>query len=201
MIAATMGLLLGLGAGAQTAPSHALAAGGQPDTNCIVMGMPTEGRLSPLDSLTFTLDDHAAVKICYGRPSARGRTMIGGREVPYGSLWRTGANEPTMIHTTVPLSVAGIEIEAGSYSLYTIPKEGEWTVIVNRSITQWGHIARYTSKVKEQEVGSAAVPSERLGEHAETMTFRAEQEGSGETLLLLEWEHTRVTIPIQAREG
>ena len=126
--------------------------------------------------------------------------MIGAREVPYGKLWRTGANEPTMIHTPVPLSVAGIEIGPGSYSLYTIPGEGDWVLIVNSSITQWGHIAEYSSKVKAQEMGSAEVRSERLDDHVETMTFRTETGLGGETVLLLEWEHTRLSIPIAARE-
>lgn len=169
------------------------------ESHCIVMGMPTDERVSPLDSITFHIDHHP-VKICYGRPSARGRTMIGGREVPYGKLWRTGANEPTMIHTQVPLSVAGIEIGPGSYSLYTIPGEGDWVVIVNSSITQWGHIAEYSSKVKAQEMGSAEVHSERLDDHVETMTFSTEAGAGGATLLVLEWEHTRVSIPIVARE-
>ena len=169
------------------------------DAHCIIMGMPTEERVSPLDSITFRIDHHA-VKVCYGRPSARGRTMLGGKEVPYGKLWRTGANEPTMIHTPVPLSVAGIEIGPGSYSLYTIPGEGEWVVIVNSSITQWGHIAEYSSKVKAQEMGSAEVHRDWLDDHVEKMTFRTEAGSDGATLLVLEWEHTRVSIPIAARE-
>ena len=169
------------------------------DAHCIIMGMPTEERLSPLDSITFRIDQHV-VKVCYGRPSARGRTMLGGKEVPYGKLWRTGANEPTMIHTPVPLSVAGIEIGPGSYSLYTIPGEGEWVVIVNSSITQWGHIAEYSSKVKAQEMGSAEVHRDWLDDHVEKMTFRTEAGSDGATLLVLEWEHTRVSIPITARE-
>ena len=169
------------------------------DAHCIIMGMPTEERVSPLDSITFRIDHHA-VKVCYGRPSARGRTMLGGKEVPYGKLWRTGANEPTMIHTPVPLSVAGIEIGPGSYSLYTIPGEGEWVVIVNSSITQWGHIAEYSSKVKAQEMGSAEVHRDWLDDHVEKMTFRTEAGSDGATLLVLEWEHTRVSIPIAAGE-
>jgi hypothetical protein len=122
--------------------------------------------------------------------------MIGGRDVPFGRLWRTGANEPTMIHTTATISVAGIEIERGSYSLYTVPGEDEWVVIVNRAITQWGHIAEYSYKVKAQEVGKAKVLPQRLDNHVETMRFTAEPaEGSGVTLVL-EWEHTRVPIPV-----
>ncbi len=179
-----------------------LAAGGPflspqgPDTACVVMNMPTEGRVSPLDSITFQVDGDP-VKLCYGRPSARGRTMIGGPDVPFGRLWRTGANEPTMIHTTVPITVAGIAIAPGSYSLYTVPGEERWEVVVNRSITQWGHIARYSSRVRAQEVGRATVQREALDRQVETLTFRTEPRRDG-VVLLLEWEHTRVPIPVAA---
>jgi hypothetical protein len=75
------------------------------DSACPVLlpnDVPVKGRQSPLDSLTFTVANQT-VKVCYGRPSARGRTMIGGQGVPYGKLWRTGANEPTVIFTPVAL--------------------------------------------------------------------------------------------------
>lgn len=122
--------------------------------------------------------------------------MIGGRDVPYGRIWRTGANEPTMIHTMVSLNIAGIDVDRGSYSLYTIPGEDEWIVILNRSITQWGHIARYNYKVKEQEVGRAVIARERPAGHVETLTFRTRQ-ADNMVQLLMEWEHSRITIPIQ----
>ncbi|UCD24573.1 MAG: DUF2911 domain-containing protein [Gemmatimonadota bacterium] len=171
-----------------------------PDTACVVMDMNIEDRLSPLDSLTFEVDGHP-VKVCYGRPSARGRTMIGGHDVPYGKLWRTGANEPTMIHTTVPITVAGIQLEKGSYSLYTRPGEQEWVVILNRSITQWGHIASYNYKVRKQEVGQARLPRERPEQHVELMTFRAELATNGGVVLVLEWEQSQIRIPIATATG
>jgi hypothetical protein len=197
MIAASMSVILLLLPGTGAPPGLVPAAGFGPDTSCIVMDMPTDDRVSPLDSLTISVQGHP-VKICYGRPSARGRTMIGGRDVPFGRLWRTGANEPTMIHTTAAIAVAGIEIKRGSYSLYTVPGEDEWVVIVNRSITQWGHIAEYSYKVKAQEVGKAKVSPEHLDDHVETMRFRAEPAGEDGVTLVLEWERTRVAIPVTA---
>lgn len=170
-----------------------------PDTACIVMDMAIDDRMSPLDSLTFEVGGHP-VKLCFGRPSARGRTMIGGRDVPYGKLWRTGANEPTMIHATAPMTVAGIKLEKGSYSLYTRPGNEEWVVIINRSITQWGHIASYDYKVRKQEVGQVALPPERPEQHVETMTFRTEPESDGSVILILEWERSQLRIPIAATE-
>lgn len=178
-------------------PVRAVLAPAAADTACIVMVMDLESRSSPLDSLSFEVEGQT-VKICYGRPSARGRTMIGGRNVPYGKLWRTGANEPTMIHTTTALSVAGIDVEPGSYSLYTIPTEDEWEIIVNRSITQSGHEGRYSEEVKAQEVGRGTVPSERMEDHVESFAIRSEPAESGVTVIL-EWEHTRVRIPVRGK--
>jgi len=121
--------------------------------------------------------------------------MIGGDAVPYGALWRTGANEPTMIHTPVAISVAGVEVEPGTYSLYTVPTAGDWEIIVNRSISQWGRENRYTDEIKAQEVGRGTAKSEHIDDHVETFTMRAEQSGNG-AILFLEWEHTRVRVPI-----
>jgi hypothetical protein len=158
--------------------------------------MPVEDRASPYDSTSFQVGA-TAVKICYGRPSARGRTMIGGEAVPYDQLWRTGANEPTIVHLSGPASIAGVSVDAGSYSLYTIPTAGEWTIIVNRSIDQWGHESQYTDEIRAHEVGRGTAPRQQLDDHVETFTIRAAERGA-EADLILEWERTRVTIPIRA---
>ena len=169
------------------------------DSACPVLqpdDVPVKGRQSPLDSLTLTVAKRT-VKICYGRPSSRGRTMIGGQGVPYGKLWRTGANEPTVIFTPVALDIAGVQVPAGKYSLYTVPAQKEWEIIVNRSTSQWGHESTYTPEVKAQEVGRAKVPAGATSTPVETFTISA-QPGSGEEQqLVLAWEKTRVAIPIK----
>lgn len=157
--------------------------------------LPLATRQSPLDSVSFVVGT-ARVKLCYGRPSVRGRTIFGGGLVPFGKLWRTGANEPTMIHTTGPLVIAGVRVPAGSYSIYTIPGSANWDVIVNRSITQWGHESQYTEAVRNQEVGRGSARSEALSDPVETLTFRVEPAPDQATVLLLEWERTRVRIPL-----
>ncbi len=135
-------------------------------------------------------------KVCYGRPSAKGRTMIGGGAVPYDKIWRTGANEPTMIHTSGQLNIAGIAIEPGSYSVYTVPGEHGWQIVLNRSTTQWGHERFYTGDVAAQEIGRADVESRRASSHVESFTMRTE--GSGDVVtLILEWENTLVAVPIR----
>jgi DUF2911 family protein len=169
-----------------------------PDTACPHRNVPIEGRKSPLDSVTFTLSNQP-IKVCYGRPSSNGRVMLGGTHVPYGKLWRTGANEPTIFYAPVPLSVAGIQVAPGVYSLYTVPGRKEWEVIVNKSVSQWGHESEYTPEVKAQEVGRAKVKAETTDKPLETFTIRAEPQGGKAASLILEWEKTKVRIPIQSK--
>lgn len=170
------------------------------DSACPVLlpnDVPVQGRQSPLDSLTFTAAK-GTVKVCYGRPSARGRTMIGGQGVPYGKLWRTGANEPTVIFTPVSLEIAGVKVPPGKYSLYSVPGEKEWEIIVNRSTSQWGHENAYTKEVKAQEVGRGKAPAEKLSAPVETFTISRDPAGGETQRLVLAWEKTRVAIPIKA---
>jgi hypothetical protein len=158
---------------------------------------PTTNRPSPYDSLKIRMGARQAL-LCYGRPSAGGRIMIGGAAIPFGKLWRTGANEPTIIHLAFPAMIAGIPVQPGSYSIYTVPNEDEWDVIVNRSVSQWGIERDYTDAIKAQEIGRGKARSERLTQHVEKLVFRSENMTSNGIDLLLEWEKTRVRIPIRA---
>ena len=169
---------------------------GHPNTSCPSRNVPLQSRKSPLDSLTFKVANQP-VKVCYGRPSSRGRVMLGGKDIPYGKLWRTGANEPTIFFTSIPLKVGGIDVPAGVYSLYTVPGKTEWEIIVNRSISQWGKEDQYTDELKAQELGRASVKSESVAAPIETFTIRAEPAGN-DARLVLEWEKTRVKIPFNA---
>jgi hypothetical protein len=166
------------------------------DTTCPSRNVPLEGRKSPLDSLTFTIAG-SPVKVCYGRPSSRGRVMLGGSQIPYGKLWRTGANEPTIFFAPIPLRVAGLRVPPGVYSLYTVPGPREWEIIVNKSTSQWGEEGRYTAEVKAQELGRAKVKAETVSPTVETFTIRAEPGTAKAASLLLEWEKTRIRIPVQ----
>jgi hypothetical protein len=159
--------------------------------------MPVAGRASPYDSVNVTVDGKAA-QICYGRPYTKGRAIFG-ELLKYGELWRTGANEPTILHIPFAASVAGVNVAPGSYSIYTIPGETSWTVIVNRSTDQWGHESRYTADVEAQDVGRGTVQREILEAPVEQFTISAEPQDAGGTHLILDWEKTRVRIPITAR--
>lgn len=177
-----------------------------PDTLCIwnrsampgrpPITMPDTRRTSPRDSVSVQVGA-AAVKVCYSRPSARGRTMIGGEAVPFGRIWRTGANEATMLHTTGALMIAGVHVEPGTYALYTVPGEREWEIVLNRSYLQWGHESTYTDSVRAQEVGRGRVPARATAAPVEQFTIRAEPAAGGNADLVLEWETTRVVVPVR----
>lgn len=154
-------------------------------------------RTSPYDSVMVMVGSRHAM-LCYNRPSVKSRVIFG-ELVPYGKLWRTGANEPTIIHLPFAASIAGVNVEPGSYSIYTVPGQSEWDVVINRSISQWGHEGSYNDEVKAQEVGRGKVKSEAIATPVELFTIRTEPAGQNATNLVLEWEKTRVRVPVQAR--
>lgn len=188
---------------AEEAADPALSAG---DTVAVAAVTPTctpsdrmaiEGRASPYDSVAFMIGGQEA-KLCYGRPSVKDRVIFGGDVVPYDTLWRTGANEPTILHLPVPAEIAGIPVDAGSYSIYTVPGRAEWQIVVNSSTSQWGHESQYTDEVRGNEVGRAAVPAEQTENAVETFVIHAEVADPGVDLVL-EWEETRVRVPVRPR--
>ena len=156
-------------------------------------------RPSPMAALRFDVGD-AQVKLCYGRPAARGRKMIGGPPVPFGHLWRTGANEPTIMISTAPIEIAGVLVPAGRTALYTVPGPETWEVVLNASTSQWGIESEYTDAVRRSELGRAIVRAETSPVYRERLTFTFEPlPGRPSGLLRLEWERVRVTLPVDRR--
>jgi hypothetical protein len=144
-------------------------------------------RPSPLMRTRFVVGDTEAL-LCYGAPSARGREIMGGLVV-YGQLERIGANEPTTIHLDGPASVGGVAVGPGSYSIYAIPSADEWEIFLNSDWERWG--IPIDNGVRTTEVGSFTATPEPMDEFVETLRYRWD---GGE--LLLEWENTRVRIPV-----
>jgi len=149
-------------------------------------------RSSPMGSTMVPIGGER-VRICYGRPAARGRTMLGGSRVPFGRLWRTGANEPTTIITPIALSVAGVTVPPGRTALYTIPGPETWELILNASTSQWGIESEYSDEVRSHEIGRAIVASERSDSFVERLSFLPDSTG-----VVLVWEGIRVRIPMEA---
>jgi hypothetical protein len=163
---------------------------------CWVRGS-TAQRPSPLDSATVDIDG-TTVKVCYGRPSARSRTIMGGL-VPFGEPWRLGANEATSISVPFAAEIAGVPVPPGAYSLYAIPGESSWKIVVNRATARWG--IPIDAGVRARDVGAGTVSVEKLKAGVETLTLSFDPPTGSTTDLVIDWETTRVRIPLRRVGG
>jgi hypothetical protein len=150
---------------------------------------------SPPGTATFTFGDGKTVTITYSRPSMKGRTIFGGL-VPYGKVWRTGANAATTLKTDVDLTIGGASVPAGTYTLYSIPEEKKWTLIINKETGQWGtkydqaqDLARVEMKVSKP----AAAPVEQF-------TIGFDQTGNTGAVLKLEWADTLAKVDVAEKK-
>jgi hypothetical protein len=128
------------------------------------------------------------VKVGYGQPSKRDRVIFG-KLVPYGQVWRTGANEATEISFAKDTKFGGKAIKAGTYSLFTIPAENEWTIILNSELKQWGSYDY--EKIKAKNVLEVTAPVKKLDKAVEKLTFRFE--GGN---MIIEWDTTQVQVKL-----
>jgi hypothetical protein len=144
-------------------------------------------RVSPNASVSQTVGV-TTVEITYGRPATRDRTIFG-EFVSYGDVWRTGANEATVIDVSTPVSISGEMLAAGRYSLFTIPGEDEWTIIFNETADQWGAYNYDESK------DALRVTTESMsGPDHEMLTFAFESVTDTSATLLIQWADTHVPI-------
>jgi predicted methyltransferase len=152
-------------------------------------------RPSPPDSAEARVGG-ARVKVCYSRPAARGRRIMG-ELIPLGTLWRTGANEATVLRADRPVSVGDVRLEPGWYSIYTVPQPEEWAVVLNRLADRDGLVI--DEWVRSHDVGRFTVPVEDTGSHVENLTVRFEAEAAEAAFMVIEWERTRVRLPVRFR--
>lgn len=131
--------------------------------------------------------DGVAITLEYGRPNVNGR-RIWGDLVPYASVWRTGADEASTITFAEDVVVQGEELAAGTYGLFTIPGESEWTIIFNEIADQWGAFS-YDQGKDALRVGATPRP----GQHVEAMEFVID--GSS---VVLRWETLEVPFEVAA---
>lgn len=133
------------------------------------------------------------ITVTYGRPSARGRKIFG-QLIPFDSLWRTGANDCTALALRETVIIGGKKIPVGKYSLFSIPAQEEWTLILNRDATLHGAFG-YDSQV---DIHRFKVKPEATGRFYETFTIEfGDFNPRGESSLNLMWENTMVKIPLQ----
>lgn len=150
-------------------------------------------RASLADSAQVTVAG-AVLKVCYSRPSVRGRQVAGGL-VPYGQPWRLGADEPTTLHVPFRAEIGGVRVQPGAYSLYVVGSERNWDVHVNRSVNRWG--IPIDAAVQAEDVGTATVPVEPVSPPVELLTLSFAPASGNGTELVIEWERLKVRIPIR----
>lgn len=160
----------------------------------VPMDMPARGndeaRPSP-NALVGQTIGTTNVFVSYSRPSVRDREIFGGL-VPFGEVWRTGANEATVVHFSDNVKVAGQPLAAGSYGLFTIPGEDSWTVIFNTGSEQWGSFNH------DPSMDRLRIDVEpRMGEQVEQMSFWFENVGDDSGMLVLAWDDVMVPIAIE----
>jgi len=136
--------------------------------------------------------------VAYCSPSKKGRDIFG-TLVPYDKVWRTGANEPTTFATKSDIKVGGETLAAGTYSVWTVPGESQWRVILNDDIPDWGVTlssgGRETTRKPEHDVMELIVPVQKMNEVEEMFTIDFE-EGDRGLNLVFSWDMTKVSLPI-----
>ncbi|MEP7323731.1 MAG: DUF2911 domain-containing protein [Saprospiraceae bacterium] len=133
--------------------------------------------------------DNALLKVVYGAPSKKGRNVFGGLE-PYGKVWRTGANEATEITFKKDVMFGDKSVKAGTYTLFTIPTEKEWTIILNSELHQWG--AYGYDKVKDKDVAQIKVTPTALMDVQELFVIKPTDKGFD-----IVWDKTSVSVPVK----
>ena len=153
-----------------------------------ISGKALEPRPSPMAVATLK-DGDTYVKVVYNQPHLKGRKMIGDQE-PYGKVWRLGANEATEITLTEGITVGGKELAAGTYSMFAIPNEDQWTIIFNSGLGQWGAY----SYDESLDVLRVDVPVKEADKTYEAFTIWFSEDGSA---MNMAWGETLVAVPIK----
>ena len=147
---------------------------------------------SPPATASVTIDGKA-IKINYCAPSMHGRKIAGGL-VPYGKVWRAGANDATILHTEADLNIGGVAVPKGDYSLYVLPEQNEWKLIVNKKTGQWGiNHDGSTTEDPAFDVGRATMTLGKTGP-VETFKIGLTEAGPKAGKLQMEWENTVASI-------
>jgi hypothetical protein len=154
------------------------------------MGQDKSKRPSPPASASCKFSDGKTVKIDYSSPRAKGRKIFGGL-VPYGEVWRAGANEATTFVADTNVTVGGKAVPAGSYTLFTLPKADAWTLIISKKTGEWG--TDYAGE--KEDLARVPMSVSKTSSPVENFTVAFDQAG-GKCTLRMEWENTRAKLEI-----
>ncbi len=134
----------------------------------------------------------AIVRVTYSRPQMNAREIFG-KLVPYGKVWRTGANEAAEIKFYQDIELAGKNVKAGTYSLFTIPGEKEWSIILNSEMDYWGAFSYKAAN----DILRVTAPATELNTTVENFTIQFESKGEKQGLMKLAWDKTVVEVPFK----
>jgi hypothetical protein len=149
---------------------------------------------SPPGTASHSFADGKKVTIDYSRPFVKGRKIIG-ELVPYGKVWRTGANSATSLTTTADLTIGGTAVPAGKYTLYSLPSESGWKLIINKQTGQWG-----TEYKEDQDLARVDMQVAKTSAPVEQFTISFEKTAGDSTKLKLEWENTSATVEVKEKK-
>lgn len=153
--------------------------------------------LSPKETIQFS-EFGLDISITYGRPYKKGRLIFGykgeGALVPYDKYWRLGANEATEITFSRDVKFSGVDVKAGSYRMYAIPKDGEWKIVLNAELGKWG--AWEADHDYDVATGEAYPLFQKEGEPIEQFTIEIAEGGDG-ALINFKWDRLIVSIPVK----
>jgi len=155
-------------------------------------GQDKSKRPSPHDSTEVTLKGKK-ITIEYGRPFLKGR-KVGQELAPFGKVWRTGADEATALNTEIDLNIGGAKVPAGKYTLYTLPSEGTWKLIINKQTGQWG-----TKYDESQDLARVDMKKTALPQSVEQFTISFDKKNESTADLNLDWGNTRVSVEVKAQ--
>ncbi len=150
-------------------------------------------RPSPPASASCDLGGGKTITVDYSSPRAKGRKIFGGL-VPYGEVWRAGANEATTFVTTADVSVSGKTVPAGNYTLFTVPGQDKWTLVISKKIGEWG--VPYPGA--DSDFARVDMKVSQLAAPVENFAIAFDKTGAGCTLRM-EWETTRASVDISKK--
>ena len=159
-----------------------------------VIASAQQSRPSPAASAQCKFSDGKSIKVDYSSPRAKGRKIYG-ELVPYGEVWRTGANEATTLVTDANLTISGKDVPAGKYTIFTVPNKDKWSLIINKKTGEWGIPYKYES----DELGRFDMSASPTAGPVENFTISFHEMGNG-CHLYMDWENTRATIEISEKK-
>ena len=163
-------------------------------TTLAIAQQDAKARPSPAANAQCKFTDGKTIKVDYSSPRMKGREIFGGL-VPYGQVWRTGANEATSFVTDANLTVGGKDVPAGSYTIFTIPNKDKWTLIINKKTGEWGIPYKYEA----DELARVDMQVSKTSAPVENFTISFHEMGNG-CHMYLDWENTRATVELTEKK-